>query len=68
MIADVEMINRARAIVVTDDGQELPITDAFDAGGVTCDLAGAVTCVAGPDSDGRWYAIDLTQFEGVTLQ
>ena len=68
MTAAVEMINRARAVVVTDAGQELPITDAFDALGMTCDLTDAVTCVAGPDSDGLWFAIDLTQFEGVTLQ
>ncbi len=62
------MINRTLALAITEDGQELPITDGFDAEGGECDLDAAVACVAGPDKDGYWISIDLMQFEGVTLQ
>lgn len=65
---EVAMVSVSRAVAITEDGQELPITNAFDDDGDECDLDEAVSCVAGPDKDGLWLAIDLMQFEGVTLQ
>jgi len=67
-MTEVTMIHRARAIAITEDGQELPVTNALDDDGDDCDLEDAVSCVAGPDRDGMWLTIDLRQFEGVQLQ
>ncbi len=67
-MSEVAMIHLARAIAITEDGQELPITNSFDSDGDECDLDEAVACVAGPDKGGYWLSIDLQQFEGVTVQ
>lgn len=67
-MSDVAMINRMLALAITEDGQELPITHSFDPDGEDCNLGDAVACVAGPDKDGHWLTIDLTQFGGVSLQ
>ena len=68
MTHEVAMINVALGVAIMEDGQELPITNAYDDGGDDCDAADAVACVAGPDRDGMWVSIDLTQFEGAALQ
>ena len=68
MSHEVAMINVALRIAVMEDGQELPITNAFDEDGDDCNPEDAVACVAGPDRDGMWVSIDLKQFEGVALQ
>lgn len=62
---DVSAVHRDRSIAILDDGQILAITTWFDADGVTYDHADALSCVAGPDEDGRWWIIDLSQFETV---
>jgi hypothetical protein len=68
MTTEVAMINCARAVAITEDGQELPVVASFDGDGDDCNLEDAVACTAGPDRDGKWLAIDLRQFEGVTVQ
>lgn len=68
MSHEVAMINVALGVAVMEDGQELPVTNAFDEDGDDCDPEDAVACVAGPDRDGMWVSIDLKQFEGVKLQ
>ncbi len=68
MSVEVALVHTGRAIAITEDGQELPITDAFDEDGDDCDLEDAVACTAGPDRDGFWLSIDLRQFEEATLQ
>ena len=68
MTHEVAMINVVLGVAIMEDGQELPITDAFDDDGDDCEATDAVTCVAGPDRDGMWVSIDLKQFEGVVLQ
>lgn len=65
---EVAMINTSLSVVITEDGQELPIVAAFDSDGDDCNLDDAVACTAGPDKDGLWLAIDLRQFDGVTVQ
>lgn len=65
---EVACANRERRVVVTEDGQELPITNFFDADGEDCDFDEAVTCVAGPDRDGLWLTIDFSEMEKVPLQ
>ena len=63
-MTEVAMVNTTLAIAITEDGQELPVTNSFDRDGDECDLDDAVACVAGPDKDGFWLSIDLMQFEG----
>lgn len=64
--ADVEAINRSHGAALLEDGQTLPITDWFDsAGNLTDKREEAVSCIAGPAADGRWYAIDLNLFRSV---
>lgn len=65
---EVAMVNVALGVAITEDGEEIPVTDAFDEDGDDCDLEDAVACTAGPDKDGLWLTIDLRQFDGVTLQ
>ncbi len=61
--------DRATRMVITEDGQTLPITNMFDADGDECDdVDDAVTCVAGSDKDGLWLSIDFSVMEKVTLQ
>jgi hypothetical protein len=67
-MSEVAMVHVGRAVAMTEDGQELPITSAFDDDGDDCDLADAVACVAGPDKDGMWLTINLAMFEGVQVQ
>lgn len=68
MTMEVAMINVARGVALTEDGQILPITNSYDEGGDDCDLAEAVACVAGPDKDGLWLSIDLRLFEKASVQ
>lgn len=65
---EVSCVNVAMSVAITEDGQELPIANAFDRFGDDCDLAEAETCVAGPDKDGLWLTIDFSKMERVALQ
>ena len=66
---EVACISRSRMVAVTEDGQELPITNLFDQFGDDCaDVDEAVSCVAGPDRDGLWLSIDFREFEAVPVQ
>lgn len=64
----IEAINRAKRIAVLENGETIPITDWFEMDGYGCDPSDAVTCVAGPCSNGKWYSIDLREYEGIILQ
>jgi hypothetical protein len=62
---EVDLIHRERGIAILSDGQEVPITAWFSApDALPCEPKEAASCVAGPDFDGRWYAVDLTKFTG----
>ena len=58
-MAEIEALNRGLRIIVLDDGKTYPITNWFDNSGNDCDPDTAEFAVAGPDSDGKWYTIDL---------
>jgi hypothetical protein len=61
-------VNRRHGAVLLEDGQSLPITDFFDeTGELTPDRERAVSCVAGPAANGRWYVIDLTLFRSARV-
>lgn len=58
-------INLARRLYIEGD-QVFPITHFFDADGDECNPEDAVFAVAG--IEGRWYALDLTEFSGINSQ
>jgi hypothetical protein len=58
-MADIEALNRDLRIILLDDGKTYPITNWFDAKGDDCDPDEAEFAVAGPDSSGKWYTIEL---------
>lgn len=58
-------ISRKLGTVIIDDGTELPMQNFIDRFGEdTEDAYEAVSAIA-PLPDGRWFVIDLTQFETV---
>ena len=65
---EVDAIHRAGGIAILSDGQELPITNWIDADGDECAPADAVACACGPCKKGKWYAVNLHCFTGVTVQ
>jgi len=61
---EVACVHRSRRVAFTEDGQELPIIRLSDSFGDECDdIDDAVTCVAGPDRDGKWLCIDFRCFD-----
>ena len=44
-----------------------PVVSWFDADGDECEPEDALACVAGPDNDGLWMTIDLSQKAPVSL-
>ncbi len=68
-MTEVACVHRQRREAVTEDGQVLPITNMIDRfGDDTDDVDDAVTCVAGPDRDGRWLTIVFDQFTSAAVQ
>ena len=61
-MAEIEALNRALRIILLDDGKTYPITNWFDQNGDDCDPDDAEFAVAGPDSNGKWYTIELGDY------
>lgn len=62
---DIMAVNLTRQIAALDDGQEIAVTNMFDAfGDSTNDADEAFSVVAGPDKDGNWYAAPMSAFGG----
>lgn len=60
---EVQAVNLPGRMALLTDGQQLHITNLIDDDGDdTDDEADAVCAVAGPDSLGQWWSIDLRQF------
>ena len=55
-----EAINLGQMLFLDSDGFTHPIVELFDSNGVSCEREEAVAAVAG--TEGRWFAIDLTEF------
>lgn len=60
-------INLDQSIVVMDDGSAVPITNIFDGDGEECGREFGVVAVAGPDPDGMWHTIALSEFSSVSI-
>lgn len=63
---DVQLVHRSLGIAILSDGQEIPITNWVNADG-ECSAEDAVTCVCGPCFEGKWYNVDLREYEHATL-
>ncbi len=61
-----EAINLGQRLFVDEDGETWPIVLLFDGDGEECSPAEAVSAVAG--TEGRWYALDLSEFGAGALQ
>jgi hypothetical protein len=61
---DIQAVSRGLALAVTADGQSIPITNWFigDGDDCPCEPDEADQAVAGPNSAGKWYRIDLSMF------
>lgn len=59
----VEAVNLKERIALMSNGEVLPIIKFLDMFGEDCDdPQEAVGAVAGPDADGKWAAIMLSEF------
>ena len=61
-----EAINLGRREFIDDDGNLYPVVTMFDGDGDECGLDDAVAAVAG--NEGRWFALDLSEFLAGALQ
>lgn len=64
-MADIEALNMGLRIILLDDGKTYPITNWFDASGNDCEPEDAEFAVAGPDSNGKWYTIELGAYSSL---
>lgn len=67
MMAEIEALNRSLRIILLDDGRTCPITNWFDNHGNDCGPDIAEFAVAGPDSNGKWYTIELGQYSHICV-
>lgn len=61
-MANIEAFNKSLRIILLDDGKTYPITNWFDRHGNDCNPDNAEFAVAGPDSNGKWYTIELGEY------
>ena len=60
---EVDAVNKGIGYALTNDGKTIPITDCLDADGEPCESDDAVSVVAGPDADGKWWHIILSEYD-----
>jgi len=60
-------IRRAQRVAITDLGHECALVNIFDDEGDESDDATTAVAAVCQLPDGRWIAIDLTQFEPVVV-
>lgn len=61
-----ESINLGQRLFIDSDGFVHPIVAMFDCDGEDCQPREAVSAVAG--SEGRWFALDLSDFNAGAFQ
>lgn len=55
-VPDIEAINLVQRVALLDNGEVLVITRMFGGDGEDCEPEEAISFVAGPDSNGKWYS------------
>ncbi len=63
----VEAVNRKLRLALLTDGQMIPVLSWF-LNGEDCDPFDAESCVCGPDDDGKWHCVDLSDFQEAKTQ
>lgn len=61
-----ESINLAHRLYIDPDGFVHPVVVMFDSDGEDCEPRDAVSAVAG--TEGRWFALDLSEFNAGAFQ
>ena len=62
--AFISFVNVTDRYVMLESGESVPITNLFDVDGdETEEDADVVAVVAGPDPEGMWLTVDLSEFE-----
>lgn len=61
-----EAINLAQRLFIDTEGDTWPVVAMFDQNGDDCEPCDAVAAVAG--TEGRWYALDLSDFQAGAYQ
>ncbi len=59
---EIDAVNQSSGIALTSDGKIIPITDYLDEVGDPCDPDEAVSVIAGPDGEGKWWHIVLSDY------
>lgn len=65
-VAGSEAINLAQRLFVDSEGRTYPIVTMFNADGDECEPSEAVSAVSG--TEGRWFVLDLSEFNAGLLQ
>lgn len=64
----VEAIHKGKAICLMTGGTIVPIATWLDDNGDDCEAHEAVVAVAGPDMNGKWHTLLLSEFDTVDYQ
>lgn len=59
---DVDAVNVGQGLAIMSDGSLIPIVGHIGADGEECDKHEAVFCIAGPDANGKWWALALSEY------
>jgi hypothetical protein len=59
-------VNLGQRLFVDCDGLSYPVVSLFDSDGLDCEPWDAVAAVAG--TEGRWFALDLSEFNAGAFQ
>ncbi len=59
----VDATNKSLGVAVTSGGKFIPITECLDADGESCDPGDAVSVVAGPDENGDWWHLVMSDYD-----
>lgn len=62
---EVEAIQRSRGVAILTGGEFVPISQWIGADGSDCEEQCAVVAVAGPDVAGKWWTINLQEYQPV---
>jgi len=65
-IAANEAVNLAQRLFIDSDGHTHPVITMFNADGEECEPCEAVSAVAG--TEGRWFCLDLSEFNAGAFQ
>jgi hypothetical protein len=66
IVAGQEAVNLAQRLFIDSEGHTYPVVTMFNADGDGCEPGEAVSAVAG--TEGRWFCLDLSEFNAGAFQ